>query len=72
MYGLPILLAVIAIALIYRHMGARRHIYRLPEPWTYGPVLWAATDELIPPGSRGHHGPADRVSSVGGGASGHW
>jgi hypothetical protein len=71
-HGLPVLLAVALIALIYRLSGTRRAIYRLPEPWTHGPVLWAATDEVIPAARHGHHGQADREFTVGGGASGHW
>jgi len=63
---------VVLIVLIYRHMGARRPLYRLPEPWTHGPVLWAATDEVIPAGRHGQNGHTDQSFAVGGGASGHW
>ena len=63
---------VVLIALIYRRSGDRPVTYRLPEPWTHGPVLWAATDEVVPAGQHGQHDHADRVFTVGGGASGHW
>jgi hypothetical protein len=63
------------IVLIYRRGGANRPIYQLPRQWTYGPILWAATGEVIPTGhdnrSHGRHGHAEAFS-VGGGASGHW
>ncbi|MFY9336751.1 MAG: hypothetical protein WAO90_12250 [Mycobacterium sp.] len=78
LHGLPVLLAVVVIALIYRRMGTRRAIYELPQPWTHGPVLWAATGEVIPAGRHGHsghhghHGHGDEAFTVGGGASGHW
>lgn len=69
--GLPVLLAVVLIALIYRRSDTRHAIYRLPQPWTHGPVLWAATDELIPAGRHGDHGHGEELT-IGGGASGHW
>jgi len=71
-HGLPVLLAVALIALIYRLSGTSRPIYRLSQPWTHGPVLWSATDEAIPAGHHGQHGQSDREFTVGGGASGHW
>jgi len=70
--GLPVLLAVVLTALIYRRGDTRHAIYRLPRPWTHGPVLWAATDEAIPAGQHGQHGQRGQEFTVGGGASGHW
>lgn len=44
--------------------------YQLPDRWTYGPILWAATEEKI---GDGHgHGHAAGELTVGGGASGKW
>lgn len=74
LHGLPVLLVIALIALIYSRGRKDRPSYRLSEPFTHEPILWAAVDEAIP--SEGHgHGPAN-VSvanvNVGGGASGHW
>ncbi|MCI4675176.1 hypothetical protein K9U37_09865 [Mycolicibacterium litorale] len=44
--------------------------YKLSEPWTHEPILWAAIDEVVPGG--GPHGHGSDVVSVGGGASGKW
>lgn len=66
LFGLPVLIVVVLIALIYRKAGNRPAPYRLPQPWTHEPVLWTATEEPIP--VRQHGG--DHV--VGGGASGRW
>ena len=65
------LIAVLLVALVvlYLRAGKRRTSYRLTEKWTHAPILWAATDEVVP-GDRGHHG--DHGVTVGGGASGHW
>lgn len=79
LYGLPALLVVVVIALTFRRSGTRQVLYRLPQPWTHGPVLWAATDEVIPVDRNDHghgHGDSDggddRAFTVGGGASGRW
>ncbi|OBJ72338.1 hypothetical protein A5643_05860 [Mycobacterium sp. 1274756.6] len=49
--------------------GKRIHpaTYRMSEPWTHAPILWAAVDEAVGP----RHGEAVEFS-VGGGASGKW
>ncbi len=65
---------VVLVVLIYRRTGGRRETYQLSQPWTQEPILWSATDEVVPAGrhgSRGHAGHGDSVT-VGGGASGHW
>jgi hypothetical protein len=67
--GVPLLVLLVLIALIYRKKGPHPASYELAEPWTYGPILWAATDEVV--GSGGHgHGRSE--FAVGGGASGKW
>jgi hypothetical protein len=66
--GIPLLLVVILAALIWRHKGPHPASYKMSEPWRYGPILWAATEEVV---SDPHgHGTGDLT--VGGGASGKW
>lgn len=66
--GIPLLLVLVLVALIWSHKGAHPPTYKLSEPWTHPPILWAATDENI----GGHHGHDTAEFSVGGGASGKW
>lgn len=75
--GLPLLLVVALIALIYKRTGTPKAAYQLPQPWTHAPILWSATDEPIPAGHHGghhelHHEEGESVLNVGGGASGRW
>ena len=66
LHGLPVLLVIALVALIYSRGRKNRPTYKLSQPFTHEPILWAATDEAIPGGHR-------RAGlSVGGGASGHW
>ena len=58
------------IALIYFRKGNRPATYTLAQPWTGAPILWSATDEVIPAGHP--HGHEGAVLSVGGGARGGW
>jgi hypothetical protein len=69
LYGLPALLVIALIALVYSRGRKSRPTYHLSQPFTHEPILWAATGEAIPGGSHGHGGSA---LSVGGGASGNW
>jgi hypothetical protein len=69
LHGLPVLLVIALIWLIYSRGRNNRPTYQLSQPFTHEPILWAATDEAIPGGSHGHGGSA---LTVGGGASGHW
>lgn len=71
LHGLPVLLVIALVALIYSRGRRNRPTYRLSEPFTHEPILWAATDEAVPGGSHGH-GHGVPALSVGGGASGHW
>lgn len=66
--GIPALLAIVLAALIWSRKGPHPATYKMSEPWTHPPVLWAATDEFVGH-SHGHHG---SEFSVGGGASGTW
>ena len=40
--------------LIFSRKGPHPATYKLSEPWTHEPILWAAVDEVVPGG--GHHG----------------
>jgi hypothetical protein len=66
--GVPALLALLLAALIYRHKGPHPETYKLSDPWTHAPILWAATEEHV----HGDHGHGAAEFSVGGGASGKW
>ena len=71
LFGLPVLVVVVLIALVYRKAGNRPAPYRLPQPWTHGPILWSAIAEPIPVNHHGADGHG--VDDVfGGGASGRW
>jgi hypothetical protein len=66
--GIPLLLLVVLVALIWSRKGPHPATYKMSEPWTHAPILWAATDEVF---GSGHGAPAGEFS-VGGGASGKW
>ena len=65
--GIPLLLVLILAALIWSHKGPHPATYKLSEPWTHPPILWAAVDENV---GDPHGDPAELT--VGGGASGKW
>ncbi len=67
--GIPLAVVAVLAALIYTRKGNHPRTYTLSEPWTHAPILWAATDEVVP---GGHHGHGASEFSVGGGASGKW
>jgi hypothetical protein len=67
--GVPLLLVVLLSAMIWSRKGPHPATYKLPEPWTHAPILWAATDEAV---GHGGHGHGASEFSVGGGASGNW
>jgi hypothetical protein len=64
--GVPVALVIILAALIWRGKGPHPQAYKLSEPWTHAPILWAATDEAV------GHGHGASEFTVGGGASGKW
>jgi hypothetical protein len=66
--GIPLLLVLVLAALIWSRKGPHPATYKLSEPWTHEPILWAAVDEHI---GGGHGHGADELT-VGGGASGKW
>jgi hypothetical protein len=67
--GIPLLLVLVLVALIWSHKGAHPPTYKMSEPWTHPPILWAANDEDV---GDGHGGHGASEFSVGGGASGNW
>ena len=69
LHGLPVLVVVALIVLIYRRTGKQPAPYRLTQPWTHEPILWSATAEAIPVDRHAH---GESVLGVGGGASGRW
>ncbi|MDP9167609.1 MAG: hypothetical protein M3O32_16345 [Actinomycetota bacterium] len=62
--GVPLLVALVLAALIYRRKGPHPVTYKLTEEWTHEPILWAADE----PADHGH----GSLLTVGGGASGKW
>ncbi|OHU90251.1 hypothetical protein [Mycobacterium talmoniae] len=66
--GIPLLIVAVLAVLIWSGKGAHPATYKMSEPWTHPPILWAATDEVV----GGHHGHGASELSVGGGASGKW
>ena len=63
--GVPLLVAAVSALLTLTKKSPHPASYTLDEPWTHGPILWAATGEKI--GDAHGHG-----FEVGGGASGRW
>ena len=69
--GAPVAVFAVLALLIYSRKGNHPATYQMSQPWTYGPVLWSATDETLG-GHGGHGGHGHAEVSVGGGASGSW
>ena len=72
LHGLPVIVVIALIVLIYRRGANNRATYTLPQPWTHDPILWSAVDEPIPAGGHDHHSHGGSKLTVGGGASGRW
>jgi hypothetical protein len=66
--AVPAALVAVLAVLIWSHKGPHPATYKMSEPWTHPPILWAATDEVVGNG----HGHGTPELSVGGGASGKW
>jgi hypothetical protein len=62
--GVPLLLALVLAAWIFRRKGPHPETYKLSEEWTHEPILWASEE----PADHGH----GSHLTVGGGASGKW
>jgi hypothetical protein len=67
MGGVPLLLLLVLIAMIWSRKGPHPATYDMSEPWTHAPILWAADE----PADHGHGGHGSHLT-VGGGASGKW
>jgi hypothetical protein len=67
MGGVPLLVLLVLIALIWSRKGPHPATYELSEEWTHAPILWAADE----PADHGHGGHGSHLT-VGGGASGKW
>ena len=68
--GVPLLVMLVLALMIFSRKGPHPASYKLPEPWTHDPILWAATGEKV---GDGHgHGHGSSGYAVGGGASGRW
>ncbi|MCG7606232.1 hypothetical protein BA059_25400 [Mycolicibacterium sp. (ex Dasyatis americana)] len=66
--GVPLVLFVV-LALIYlTRKGPHPATYKMSEPWTHEPILWAAEE----PQDHGHGGHDSHGVTIGGGASGKW
>ncbi len=70
--GIPLLLVIVLVALIWSRKGPHPATYKLSEPWTHAPILGAATDENVGNGHGEHAGHEAAEFSAGGGASGKW
>jgi hypothetical protein len=66
--GVPLALAAILAALIWRHKDPHPATYKLSDEWTHAPILWASEE----PADHGHGGHGSHPFTVGGGASGKW
>jgi hypothetical protein len=67
MGGIPLALLLVLVALIWSRRGPHPATYKMSEPWTHAPILWAADE----PADHGHGGHGSHLT-VGGGASGKW
>jgi hypothetical protein len=66
--GIPLLLVLVLVAMIWSRKGPHPATYQISEQWTHPPILWAAVDEVI----GDPHGHGQSEFAVGGGASGKW
>jgi hypothetical protein len=64
----PLGLTAVLVALIWRGKGPHPATYKMSEPWTHAPILWASEE----PAEHGHGGHGSHPLTIGGGASGKW
>lgn len=62
------MLFLVLAVMIYRSKGPHPATYKMSDPWTHEPVLWAAEE----PRDHGHGGHDTHGVTIGGGASGKW
>jgi hypothetical protein len=65
--GIPLLLVLVLVSLIWSRKGPHAPTYKLSETWDHEPILWAATGERVGDSHGGSH-----ELKIGGGASGKW
>lgn len=72
MGAVPLVLTLVLIGLIWgvgkNRKGPHPETYKLSEPWTHEPILWASEE----PADHGHGGYGSHPVTIGGGASGKW
>jgi hypothetical protein len=64
----PLGLTLVLAVLIWRGKGPHPETYKLSEPWTHAPILWASDEPAV----HGHGGHGSHPLTIGGGASGKW
>jgi hypothetical protein len=63
--GVPLLVAAILAALIWRQKDPHPATYKMSDEWTHAPILWASEEPA-------DHGHGSHSFTIGGGASGKW
>ena len=66
--GIPLLVVAVLATLIWRGKSPHPQTYKMSEPWTHAPILWAPDE----PADHGHGGHGAHPLTIGGGASGKW
>ena len=66
--GIPLLVVAALSAMIWSRKGPHPASYKMSEPWTHAPILWASDE----PAEHGHGGHGSHPLTIGGGASGKW
>jgi hypothetical protein len=69
--GVPLAITLVLIALIWgvgkNRKGPHPATYKMSDPWTHAPILWASDEP-----ADHSHGHGSHPVTVGGGASGKW
>jgi hypothetical protein len=65
--GIPLLVVAALSAMIWSRKGPHPASYKMSEPWTHAPILWASDEP-----DDHSHGHGSHPVTVGGGASGKW
>ncbi|WP_083452897.1 hypothetical protein [Mycolicibacterium goodii] len=68
--GVPLVLFAVLALIFLTRKGPHPDTYKMSDPWTHAPILWAAEE----PRDHGHggHGHDSHGVAIGGGASGKW
>jgi hypothetical protein len=65
--GIPLLIIAVLSAMIWSGKGPHPATYKMSDPWTHAPILWASDE----PADHAH-GHGSHPLTIGGGASGKW